>query len=1076
VTHDIADPVTSEPEHWAFTKAICLDLPYILDSVWRRAEFNLNRLVRYEVDVGTSTAARVTLTRRRYTHVLPFWLFLVTLVFVAYGPTFDAWCSVVGPTGMRYSRAALGVLCILAALIGWIILIIYGDHRAQKRLLKAKVATEERCRRFWVRAGVQAAVFCVAGIFGWFGVYLFKSRINTDVCRTGLPAIPSHWPALLQAILLVIVIGLTFFLSQRPRRSANRLHEQAALLLGMALVLWVFIVPDWASEANQSPYVHTYAVFACALAILACGTRPFARWQFGTVSSEQRAMYRAALSTTELFPGSRKDPDISSRRLIAALTTGIFYHLAEFFLLPSFFALMVPTRFLAWTFYGLCIVAAWLLMLGNFTSRWQAMVSQVRRWFLVGTPLAVSIGVIALAILRLFKVQYVATVLDAAPFGVIFVWIIMAYALLWWFEFCINRTVAAELIAIVGEEDDARSGYLKYVPDKVPEDQLTVQLRDRVIVAHGSGRFAALGWFFDKDTHVPEAAFQTFDLVELFERLTPNSLSDLWHDLRRRIELYFLVVNAAVILVLGAGAYYYGYGDRHNTVSAVITAPATPPTASSIPAAVPEVRAPADLADLLKNHKRPVFIVAASGGGTRAALFTATALEGLDNLGVAQDIVLLSGVSGGGVAEAYFYTHRDALLADTAHKTAWEDFKRGMTENFIGDVLEGAGEWRLLSRQPLGQLLIESFERRLFLLDNGQATLGNRSDLGLILNTTISGHPQEDSQLLRGVFMPPKDSGVSCDAEHIPYALMGGGRLIFTNLKDRDAFPISGAVTPDDGTLYIPDVRLPYVVVQDPTVHVASAAALNANFPPVFTNARVNVTSELGDTVCKERSYYVTDGGATENLGLLSALYALRAALEKLQHRDIPEIHIVTIEASATAYDYQPDRGVNAATGGSKERLTGGLTQELLNQVQALALNDKDDMRHVQVHDLALPLAFRSRGGFGTHWMFPDSIVVENPQLAAPLLWYRHQVAEWFSKNPPTATIKKQGLINLWSELHDPKQMFCSDDWHDDERRVAYWVCGKDNAGRQTLTPDIHIREWAKLIDSLKSRETASNP
>jgi hypothetical protein len=32
--------------HSAFAKAACLDLPYILDSVWRRAEFNINRLVR----------------------------------------------------------------------------------------------------------------------------------------------------------------------------------------------------------------------------------------------------------------------------------------------------------------------------------------------------------------------------------------------------------------------------------------------------------------------------------------------------------------------------------------------------------------------------------------------------------------------------------------------------------------------------------------------------------------------------------------------------------------------------------------------------------------------------------------------------------------------------------------------------------------------------------------------------------------------------------------------------------------------------------------------------------------------
>jgi hypothetical protein len=734
----------------------------------------------------------------------------------------------------------------------------------------------------------------------------------------------------------------------------------------------------------------------------------------------------------------------------------------EFLLLPSFFVLMVPSRFLTWTCVGSTLVSAWLLMTGNFTSRWQAMVLNVRRWFLVGTPLAVSIGVIALALMRLFKFQYAATILDAAPFGVLFVWIIMAYALLWWFEFSINRTVAAELIAIVGNEDDVKQGRLTYLPDKVPTDQLMVQLSNRFIVAHGSGRFAALGWIIDKDTHQPEVAFQTFDLVELFARLSADALGDVWHDLKRRIELYFLVVNFSVFAVLVAGYYYYGYGDRHNTVAAVVSAPSGPSDSQ-----------PADLSNLLRAHRQPVFIVAASGGGTRAALFTATALEGLGKLGVAKDIVLLSGVSGGGVAEAYFYTHRNALLAAGASNPEWQLFEDRMTEPFIGDVLEGAGEWRLLSREPLGQLLVESFERRLFLLGDHQATMGESSQLGLILNTSITAHPQEDSDLLRGGFLRP-DPNTTCNARHIPYALMGGGRLIFTNLTDRDAFPPSGAVPLTDGKLHIPDVRLPYVVVQDRNIRVASAATLNANFPPVFTNARVDVASETDDTACPQRSYYVTDGGATENLGLLSALYALRAALGKLQPQEIPEIHIITVEASATAYDYTPDRGLNAATGGSKERLTGGLTQELLDEVQYLVTQATGDNRRLQVHDLALPLAFRSRGGFGTHWMFPDSIVVENPQLAAPPKWYEHQLAEWFSKNPPSATIDKQQLIDLWIKLHAPDQSFCTSSWKKDQRRVADWVCGKNAAGGQKLPEDIHITEWRNLIESLKPHPAAS--
>jgi hypothetical protein len=63
------------------------------------------------------------------------------------------------------------------------------------------------------------------------------------------------------------------------------------------------------------------------------------------------------------------------------------------------------------------------------------------------------------------------------------------------------------------------------------------------------------------------------------------------------------------------------------------------------------------------------------------------------------------------------------------------------------------------------------------------------------------------------------------------------------------------------------------------------------------------------------------------------------------------------------------------------------------------------------------------------------------------------------------AVTLKQGLINLWTQLHQPDQSFCAHDWQGDERRVAYWVCGRDNAGRPMLSPDIHISEWAAVTD-----------
>jgi hypothetical protein len=540
------------------------------------------------------------------------------------------------------------------------------------------------------------------------------------------------------------------------------------------------------------------------------------------------------------------------------------------------------------------------------------------------------------------------------------------------------------------------------------------------------------------------------------------------------VQLYFLFLNTLIIAAFLVFLFaYYGRADRNNTVEPVVQ---VSPNAAE--------RGQANLEGMLKTQgsvHRPALIVAASGGGTRAALFTASALEGLDKLGVSGDIVLLSGVSGGGVAAAYFYAHQSELLAASAERpVAWQAFKDHMTDPFIGDVLEGASEWRLVSRNALGVLLKESFDRQLF---DGSSLrhLGDAAKPALILNTTVTGHPQEDSELLRDMFIP-QPARLSCDQRHGPYANISGGRLIFTNLSDRGAFPSAdgerGSALQQNYS--IPDVRLPYEVVQDPLVSLAAAAALNANFPPVFTNARVTVPAARTDADdCPTRSYYVTDGGATENLGLVSALYALRQALRTFKKEDagdVPEIHLILLEASATTYDYTPDRGINAASGGSKEQLTGGLTQELLEDVGEELDRLGRERKLVAIHYLAMPLAFRSRGGFGTHWMFPHSIDIENPRTPHPVRpalltsWWQPQ------HERPTTSLNRCELINLWAQLHDPVHPFCSDPSsprNTHMQLVANWICG--TVGNQALRPDQQISQWQLLVDSMRRWQPASD-
>jgi hypothetical protein len=241
----------------------------------------------------------------------------------------------------------------------------------------------------------------------------------------------------------------------------------------------------------------------------------------------------------------------------------------------------------------------------------------------------------------------------------------------------------------------------------------------------------------------------------------------------------------------------------------------------------------------------------------------------------------------------------------------------------------------------------------------------------------------------------------------------------------------------------------------------------------------VTVPSETPDTECPTRSYYVTDGGATENLGLLSALYALRQAitnLKKTAAEDIPEIHLVLLEASATTYDYTPDRGINAASGGSKERLTGGLTTTLLEEISADLAQPPASIAPIQIHDLALPLAFRSRGGFGTHWMFPGSIEIANPRTPLPAPWYAG-LQWWRPKHRHrTVSLDRDGLLALWTELHDPDVPFCGGGdtpvRNESMQTVADWVCG--NVGAERLPADVHIRQWQKLVAALAKYRTGS--
>lgn len=1023
--------------------ALFLDLPFLVDSFWRKFEYEANRNHVYRITESAGTIAPRPL--RRAAH---FWWLLLVIVFVGYGPTHAPLCGIGGDTLPRVLYGALA-LCVVAA--GCVFVLRFGRtliERGRERLRKCH-ATPLRRGMLWVVLGS----FILIGAMGFAGVayQLATIAMQPTICQS-----PGwHWRSIALFVLSATTVVAAFLIARRSNGARFWLLQQPILIVAFALIVWFAVATSTAREADALPYRHAYTLVAFALFALALLAHRFARRLFAASSARLKDDFNLALRHSELFV-RRGDPDLSVHRVWHALVNGAVYQPLLLFLLPSLVALVLPDRYL----YGGCAAAfvfsGLLLAWGSISTRWRQMVLYVRRWFLTGTPFAVSLLVIALAAARLAGNQYVATVLAAAPFGAIFMWIVMIYGLLWLFEQVVNQALGVQLLQIFDAHSMER-GYAGYPTQDFEHPR--VAAKDRYLTIHGAGRFAVVGRLKKRATEV--TAFHTYGYSELFAALAANGallekslgdrhlarrLTDGAHEIERRSKLYFNLVNAVLIL-MGVGiAIYAQYHDAHHTTQPVVTAELGAPSATRF-----------DLARVLAQRareQRPVIIVAASGGGTRAALYTASALEGLARLGVADDIVLVSGVSGGGVALADYAMHRQQLADGDYDAQVWSDYKERLTQPFIQDVIEGAMEWRLIGAAPLSALLVESFERRI----DHDARFGAIGDVGLILNTSITGHPAHDSALLsNAVQLRDADNVENC----VPYSYLSGARLAFTNIAAQAAFPPFRASQ-------LPDVDFPYVLVADPDVSIAAAAALNANFPPVFPNARVDLRDPTFEHCGGVRSYYVTDGGATENLGLISALYALQSALHDWpSDAPLPPIHIIALEASATDFDYRQDRGISTATGGSKERLAGGLTASLLRSLEA-RIGDIHGARadSLQLHYLAMPLPLRSRGGVGTHWMLANDILVTNPHRIAPVSF----AARAFAIGPGASDrvrITREELFSLLDAMHSPDGPLCTttSTFTRDAREVADWICGVGHAGGA----DLHVHEWQRLIETFAS-------
>ena len=1103
-------------------RAVFQDVPHILDSLWRRAEFVTNRI------------GQVDLAKKHELEVRAPWLsgafalYVLVCAFTVFGPTLDAMCTVDSTAFANLFRNVFGwILCLGSFALFLVTLNATTSRLARKGEILARLArrrekapadADEERKSGWSIFGNLRRLFVALCSLKWpdriallaalsvlfFGTVLLISplavsggalitvTVDAQSCvqSANLPLVMAQGAALL----ILIVGGALFWQLWGKRSSLAVFCVSLALLVLVIGGLWFSSTAR--SEAAGGFYPHVYVILIATLLLIALLARPYAWWMFRNYSPDAARRFQNALNSVDLLHSPRDAPDISGLQLWSALVNGVSGHLLHFLLLPAFVVFIAPADWLYWLTFGFAIASLVLLVYGSLSSRWEQMLVYIDRWFLIGTPLVISIMVIVIAVLRLMGVTYVSTVIDAAPTGVLFFIVIMLYVAVWFLEYWINRWLGEELLAIVGGRTQAKLGFVPcpYAPEKPPA---RVQVDGRYIALHGTGRLCAHGWYEGGlkpvgGEPVKGVSFTTYGFAELFTVLGANAPNgaDLAQEIRRRLALYFNVLNFVLIVSMILLIAWHLNWSRPLTVEPMVTVKAANPVPlSELTRQAPTAPAADPLADRLvaqASASRPSLVVAASGGGTRAAVYTAVALEGIAQLDRARDVVLLSGVSGGGVSAAVFASRYPALTTSQPGKPAagardpWADYVDTMSEPFIQDVLEGVGELRIVGPTSLGALLQESLERRAF--NVGPQNISDLQAPGLILNTAISGHPYDDSELLLGrVSSPP--TGAPCVQQARPYANLAGGRLIFTNLLNTSGFP--------QRSKDAPDLWLPYRIINYDAVPLSAAAALTANFPPVFSNARVRINpsdAAKAEGACPQ-SYFVTDGGATENLGLVSALYALRGTLQRLVECTdencgaISDIHILALEASAIDYDYSDDRGLGAATGGAKERINAGLTQRLIEDVRT-----RTEALHARlfVHYLPLPVAFRSRGGFGTHWMFPPTLSVANPHLPEQP---DNSILPWVTPRDQAILDRKEVKLTLRAmfDRDDPictrsdrvasdpanpaNKKYYDAGWSVPVQRVARWICGHDDKGRADAPkPDYQVDAWKNVVETLTPR------
>jgi hypothetical protein len=837
------------------------------------------------------------------------------------------------------------------------------------------------------------------------------------VCALMLLASPSASRTMIALFGLIVSGGsLALFM----RLSAKRIWPiqvdlivQGLVVLLTAALIWQFGKDEYQKDGV---YRHVFAAVAVAMAVTLVLGAILVKFMFSRMHSQnrydaQQTHYGDYLKTTELFASRGQAPSVTLGTIATSALTILFRSPLALLTVPAIVALISPTAYVV----QLTLAALAICFLGLFfaaiNERFGAMWTLLQQAFFKGGALLVSLIVIVLGVARVFGNTYVTPIFDSAAWWTLGVTFVSVYTLSWWYDYWSNRLLADQMIALV-DRDGAGRAQIPYNMDpnrtatRVPADKRVLQihgagrllaLRDNTVIANAEGKVIYSGPVFQ--------AYAIDDFISLLalSGAPGGKENPTLAQVRSRVLNFHSVLALIFVALIGVKVYDAEKGKQLPEVLVAQGHKGFP------------------LTDLLNTKSgdspdRTLIVIACSGGGTRAALYTASIMEGIARKGKTDDIVLGSGVSGGGAALAYFAANRDLLNSpDTSVRSkAWDNYFEAMQEPYIQDVLDRATEWRMAGPGRLGQLLDSSFQQRWNLRQN-RSKLSDIQDLGLIFNTSLAGNVQ------RPMPGPEPLSDVEPSFRKDTKSTLAGGRLLLTNLA------LTGLTAPPlEPQESNQAIQLPVVIVDD-KLRLEDAAALNANFPPVFSNAAIDVDQKT--------RYWVTDGGAEDNRGMEMMLYALLSALKNMAPEKRPRLLIVVADASSFSDEYSQDRGISSLAGAGSH-FASHLDSELYSRI----CDSYSDKTRLTLAYVMMPDILRKSGSFGTHWMLQR--------------WIRVSKAD----NSDSVTISGDEMIQVLRALHTGA------DLQSEAGKVVNW----------SREDDGHKKGWAMVENALGPQNSAA--